>query len=211
MPTDNQLLDILQKLADALEALKAEVKAISDKVNGTVTPTPESPIDSWVDVFRKVWQVQPISEWPTEWGAFPWNKYGVITEAVPLKVGVESETQKALIIKFAKWGFSPGNPVSPSAWSLSDLYARQRKLKDLLSWDEAAWENSVYAKNNVEPDLVAFLTCLGQFDPTDPMDTKNFGTSPNRLDKLQNENLDHILKRDYFNTHQGGGPGQGGE
>lgn len=211
MPTDSQLLDILQKLADALEALKAEVKIISDKVNGTVTPVPASPSDSWVDVFRKVWQPQPLNEWPAEWGAFPWNKDGLITEANPLSVGVESADQKALIIKFAKWGFSPANPVTPSAWTLAELKVRQSKLKALLDMTEEEWQSSTYAKNNVEPDLIAFLTCLGQFNPFDPSDTRNFGTSPNRIDKLQNENLDHILKRDYFNTHQGGGPGQGGE
>lgn len=203
MPTDNQLLDILQKLADSLEALKSEVKALSDKVNGPVTPTP-SPNATWVDVFRETWALPKIAEWPANWGPFPWNKDGVITEAKPLKVGVDSADQTALIIKFAKWGFAPSNPVTPSAWNLTDLQTVWNNLGFLLAMDEEAWQASIYAKYNIEPDLVAFLTCVEHYDPKNPWTA--FGTDANRPDKLQNENLAHILKRDYFNTNPGGTP-----
>lgn len=209
MPTDTQLLDILQKLADALESLKAEVKTLSEKVNGSTPsepPTP-TPTASWVDVFRSTWALPGLSDWPAEWGTFPWNKDGIISVAQPLKLGVESADQTALIIKLAKWGFAPSNPVTPTAWNLTDLQAVWTKLKVLLDMDEEAWQASIYAKYNIEPDAVAFLTCVEHFDPRNPW--TNFGTDTNRPDKLSGENLAHILKRDYFRTGQIGGTPSG--
>jgi len=210
MPTDSQLFDILQKLADSLDALKAEVKALSDKVNGPTAPPqpPNTPPNSWLDVFRKVWKTPLIDEWDASWGPFPWNKDGIITVANPISVGVTSADQKSFIVKLARWGFAPSDPATPTAWNLTDLQKVWNNVNFILKMSEEDWQNSIYAKYNIEPDLVAFLTYVEHFDPTNPW--SNFGTDTNRPDKLQDMSLDKVLARDYFNTHQGGGPGQGG-
>lgn len=195
-----ELLEILQKIADRLELLENAVKGIQKPAEPPVTP---SPSPSWVEAFRASWRRPKPEEWPSSWGSYPFDQDGN-PKGIRIPVSLADPSQLELARQLARWGFGPMGNVA--IWSASESETKWNRMKALFEMDESAWMGSPYAKHNVEPDLVAFLTCVGQFNPFDPYDGEHFGTGSNRVDKLANYNLADYIRKNYFNYGSGGTP-----
>jgi len=201
---NEELLAILQSIALELSALKTAVKALQDSTGKPVEPSPSpAPTPSWVDVFRSSWGKPASSEWPNSWGSWPFDDQGNPV-GIRIPVSASDPGQTALVRNLARWGFGPTGNVA--VWSKAERDQIWKRMEFLFRMTEEEWNASEFAKLNVEPDLIAFLTCLNQFNPEDPYDGLHFGTSSNRLDHLEDKSFSGYLKSSYFNKPSGGTP-----